>query len=175
MKSIIWPTILLLTLWVVMVAVLPAWINLRYVPNLILAGVLVLAITDLDSRVLGLVAIFGFFLDVQSSLLIGSYAVGLPVLYMAVHFSFKHFVPSDRIYIALPASYILTELILKVWLYLVGFLASVVGWPVVPLFSLRGGGYTVLSLLIGGLMSFGIYIVWLEVTHRFDKPLRLRR
>lgn len=175
MKSILWPTILLITLWTIMVAVLPAWMSPQYVPNLILAGVLVLAVADLDSRVLGLVALFGFFLDVHSSLLIGSYAIALPLLYIVVHFVFKHFVPSDHIYFALPTAYIVTELALKVWLYIAGLFASVVGWPITPLFSVRNGGYIVLSLFAGGVLCFGVYIVWLEVTHRFDKPLRLRR
>lgn len=175
MKSILWPILLFVTLWIIMTAVLPAWIGVRYVPNLILAAALVLAITYFDGRTLLVVSVFGLFLDIHSSLLIGSYALALPFLYWITHFSFAHFIPSDHIYIALPLTYIATELLLKLWIYAVGLFAIVVGWPVAPLFSLRGGAYTILSLVAGGVLSVVIYLIWLEITHRFDKPLRLRR
>jgi hypothetical protein len=175
MKSIFWPILLFVTLWIIMIAVLPVWVDGRYVPNLILAGTLVLAVTYFDGRTLLVVSLFGLFLDIHSSLLMGSYALALPFLCWITHFSFTHFIPSDRIYIALPLTYVVTELILKLWVYVVGLFAAVVGWPIAPLFSLRGGVYTLLSLLVGGVLSVGIYLLWLEITHRFDKPLRLRR
>ena len=76
---------------------------------------------------------------------------------------------------ALPLAYIVSELMLTLWIYVVGLFATVIGWPIAPLFSLRGGVYTILSLIVGGVLSVVIYVIWLEITHRFDKPLRLRR
>lgn len=175
MKSILWPTLLLITLWVIMTAILPGWMSARYVPNLILAGVLVLAVTHFDGRTIVLTAVFGLFLDIHSSLLMGSYTLAFPLLYWLTHFIFVRFVPSDRMNVALPVTYMITELLLKGWVYGIGLLATLVGWPIQPLFTLHGGLYSFFSLVMGGVLSVAIYVVWLEITHRFDKPLRLRR
>ncbi len=175
MKSILWPILLLIALWVIMTAVFPVWMSGRYVPNLVLAGVLVLGLTHFDGRTLVLSAVFGLFLDIHSSLLIGSYALALPFLFWLIHAAYARFVPSDHMYIALPATYVVSELMLKVWLSVVGLFAVVLGWPIGPLFSLNGAVYTMLSLVVGGVLTVVVYVVWLEITHRFDKPLRLRR
>jgi hypothetical protein len=58
-----------------MTAVLPVWLDVRYVPNLLLAGILVLAVTDISFKWFLWAVLAGFILDLESSLLFGSYAL----------------------------------------------------------------------------------------------------
>lgn len=175
MRSFFWPIILLLVLWVLMVYVLPSWVAVQYVPNLVLTGLLVLAITDANFRFYWLAFVVGFLLDVYTSLLIGSFALSLPFVYLIVRYAYKEFIPADKIYVALPITSLIIHILLKFWIVGVGFIGYNIGWPVRPVVTIRSLVAVGVAGVLAAIASLVIYLIWLEVLHRFDRPLRLRR
>lgn len=175
MRQYLWPTVLCLILWLLMTAVFPVWWDIRYVPNLLLAGILVLAVTDISFRWFWWAVLAGAVLDVEASLLFGSYALMLPLLYIGVRMTFLKLVPADRIYLALPGAYIAASAFLAIWVSVYGLLARQVGWPIEPIPVYTSLGAWVVSVATGAILTLVIYTAWLEVLHRVDRPLRLRR
>ncbi len=173
MRTIFWPLLFLSVLWLIMVVGLPTFVQTHFVPNLILAGVIVLATTDAEARWILLVAVFGLLLDLESSLLFGSFGLGLVGMYLLVRYIFMHIVPSSRVYTAIPLVYVGANIILQVWLWLFGMFASKLGWPIWPGLSLLSHiSWWILSC-IGGFCTLLLYVLWLEILHRIDKPIRM--
>ena len=156
-----------------MVVVLPTFVQTHFVPNLILAGVIVLAITDAEARWILLVAIFGLLLDLESSLLFGSFGLGLVGVYLLVRYIFMHIVPSSRVHLAIPLIYLGSSIILWVWLWLFGVFAGKLGWPIGLSISLIAHISWWLVACLGGFCTLLLYILWLEILHRIDKPIRM--
>jgi hypothetical protein len=175
MRHYLWPTILCFILWLLMTAVLPVWLDVRYVPNLLLAGILVLAVTDISFKWFLWAVLAGFILDLESSLLFGSYALILPLIYMVARGLFLRLVPADRIYIALPATYVGASAVLALWVSVYGILARQIGWPIEPIPAYTGFGVWLVSVVVGAALTLIVYTIWLEILHRVDRPLRLRR
>jgi hypothetical protein len=167
--------ILMLALWLLMTAVLPAWLDVRFIPNLVLAGALVLAVANPDQRGLLVVAVLGLILDMQGSLVIGSFTIGLCLLYASVQALFRRFVPADRVYLALPLTFIASHILLGLWIFVIGLAASNAQWPVQPQFAVHATPAYLVTLLIGAVLTLGIYLLWLEVMQRAERPLRLHR
>lgn len=175
MKPLYPSIILMFLLWLVMTVLLPAWFGARFIPNLVLVGVLVMAVTESDWRGLVLAAMFGLVLDAQSNLLVGSYTLGLCLLYFSTRGLFSRFVPTDRVYLALPIGYVVSQVLLQLWILVVGMLARNMGWQVNPLLRAHVSPIYLVTLAIGGIFTLVLYIVWLEFFQRVERPLRLKR
>ncbi len=175
MKSYFWPLLLLFVLWLAMTAVLPIWASHPWVPNLLLAGVLTLAVTDVALRWRWIIPLAGLMLDIHTGLLIGSFTIGFSFVYILAEYIFRKFIPASRFYFALPLAFFISRILLELWNMVLGFFAYNLGWPVqiIPLWYAPAS--KVLALIIGALGTVVLYVVWLEVLHRFDRPIRLRR
>lgn len=175
MRSIFWPIALFIILEIVMQAVLAVWLPVQFVPNLLTAGVLILALAHVPAQSWFWIAVCaGALIDMQSSLLFGSYMLGFGMVYLGVQSIFPRFVPAERVYVALPAAYVVSSIFLLAWVLLIGRFASLLGWPIVPTFSLAAGGPWVFSVIAGAVSTLVVYILWLEILHQFDRPLRLK-
>lgn len=175
MRSTFWPLLFLLCLWLVMTSSLPVLVDTSFVPNLILAGAIVFAATDIEAKWVILVGVFGLLLDIQSSLLVGSFCLGLVGLYILVRYIFMYIVPSSRVQVALPLVYIGASILLQAWLWLFGVFAGKIGWPVWPasiVFVMHLNWWV--TALMGGILTLLLYVLWLEILHRIDRPIRIK-
>lgn len=175
MRSIWWPIALLCVLWVCTAVILPAWFGVIWIPRLVLAGLLVLAATDAEFKWHWCAPIAGLVFDLSTGTLPGTYMIGFSIIYILVRVSFFRIVPSDKIIPTLGLVFILSTFLLSVWMYLVGVLATVLNYPVVPINMWNMLLVELLRAGIGALATIGIYLIWLEFVHTFSKPIRLRR
>lgn len=174
MRSLFWPAGLLICLGVLTEHVLAVWFPPSYVPNLLFAGVLVLALSDDRRSTFWLVAATGAYMDLATGLLFGTYTLGFTFLYAAAQFVFFRFVPSEQIYVALPAAYVVGSVILLAWVFCMGAVASLLGWPITPSLSLAQFSSRFFGAVLGAVLSLGIYVVWLELLHRTGKSVRFK-
>lgn len=174
MRSIFWPTIFLLVLCILWGTALPIWLEPVFIPNLLLGGLMVLAMTDADADWFLLAPLFGLWLDFQSNVLIGSYSVGFLGIYLVTRYLFRHIVPSSRIHFAIPITFIFGSGVLQAWLWLYGVFASKLGWPIVPSLSMFTHFTWWVVCGLGSALAVLMYIFWLEIMHRFDRPIRMR-
>lgn len=174
MRTFLWPTILITVLWLCMVAVLPAWVPAQYVPNIVLAGLLVLAITDTELKFYPVACLVGIFMDVQTGLLFGSFALGYGLVYIGSRAAFKRFVPADRALVFLPLAVVLAKLFLGTWLFFIGFFAGSLGFAIVPHYATQNISAYVITAVVEAGLALVIYVLWLETMHRFSRPLRMR-
>ncbi len=173
MRPYFWPLLFLTFIWLLNIAVLPVFLQVNFVPNLVLAGIVVLAITDVETRWIWLAAFFGLLLDAQSSVLYGSFTLGLVSIYLMVKYIFIIIVPSSHIHLAIPFAYIVGNLVLQVWIWILGIFAGKLGWPVWPsIYDLAHLRWWMASV-VGGGFALLFYIVWLEILHRLKRPIRM--
>ncbi len=168
------PTVILLCLWLVQIAIFPVFFASPLAPNLFLCALLVFAVTDFDLRYFWLSIGAAIILDVQNRLVIGSFALSVPLLYILAASASKQFLRGDRMYVVVPALYMVGRFIIHIWVYFVGYFASILGWDTPPLFSFRQELAWVWGTLAGAVLTVIFYFIWLELLHRTDKPLRLR-
>lgn len=175
MRSIWWPIALLCVLWLCTAVILPAWFGVAWIPRLVLAGLLALAATDAEFKWHWCAPVAGLVFDFSTGALPGTYMIGFSIIYILVRVSFFRIVPSDKIIPTLGLAFILATVLLSVWMYLIGVLATVFNYPVVPVTIWDVPFTELLRTGVGALATVGIYLIWLEFVHKFSKPIRLRR
>lgn len=166
---------MLFVLWLCTAVVLPAWMDVLWIPRLVLAGVLVLAVTDNEFKWQWCAPIVGLVFDFSTGVLPGTYMIGFSIIYILARVSFYRIVPSDKILPALGVTFVLATLLLGVWTSVVGALATAFGYPIVPTSIWRIPQTELIRTGLGAIASVGIYLMWLEFVHMFSKPIRLRR
>lgn len=175
MRSIWWPVSLLLVLWLCATVILPAWFGTLWVPRLVLAGLVVLAVTDIEFKWYWCAPAAGLVYDITTGVLPGTYMVAFAFLYIFVRTIFFRVVPSDKIVPAVGVAFIVATVLLGVWLGLVSAIAIAFNYPIVPMSTWSVFKMEFARTLIGAAAAIGIYLIWLEFIHMFSKPIRLRR
>ncbi len=173
-RSAFLPGIILLGAWVLQSAVFGTWFGAAYAPNLVLCVLLVYAVTDTELRYFWLAVLAAVFLDVQNRLIVGSFAIGIPLAYMFAAAISRQVLRSDRIYVTLPVLYLGVRLFLHAWIFLVGYIAGLLGYELRPIFSFHQELAWMWSSLVGAGFTMVVYFFWLELLHRIDRPIRLR-
>lgn len=173
-RSVLLPSIILLCAWVLQAAVFGVWFGAAYAPNMVLCVLLVYAVTDAELRYFWLAVLAAVFLDIQNRLVVGSFAIGIPLAYVFAAAISRQVLRSDRIYVTLPVLYLGVRLFLHAWIFLVGYFAGLLGYDLRPIFSIRQELAWLWSSLVGAGLTMVVYFFWLELLHRIDRPLRLR-
>lgn len=166
---------MLCVLWICTTVILPAWFGVLWVPRLLLSGLLVLAVTDSDSRWHWCAPIVGLVFDLSAGALPGTYMIGFSIIYMLTRMSFSRVVPSDKTLPALGVVFVLSTLFLGVWVSVGGVVATALGHAVIPTNIWHILTTEAVRTGIGAVLTVGIYLVWLEFLHMFSRPIRLRR
>lgn len=166
---------MLCVLWLCTAVVLPAWFGVVWIPRLVLSGLLVLAATDIEFKWHWCAPAAGLVYDFSTGALPGTYMIGFSVIYILVRVSFFRIVPSDKIIPSLGLAFILATILLGMWMYFIGFVATALGYPIIPIHIWNMPIPELVRAGIGALTTVGIYLIWLEFLHTFSKPIRLRR
>jgi hypothetical protein len=158
-----------------MALVLPVWFEPRFIPPLVLMGVVVLATVEGAASWQWVVAFFGLLTDVWSGTVLATYLLSYSVLYVALRLLYIKIIPSDRQLFSLPFVFIGSMLIIHAWAWVVGEVASLLGWHgvVVPFWHIWQA--QLLRSVIGMVLIMGVYIIWQELLHRVSPPIRLKR
>lgn len=166
---------MLFVLWLCTAVVLSSWVGVLWVPRLVLAGILVLAVTDNEFKWQWCAPVAGLVFDFSSGVLPGAYMIGFSIIYILVRVSFYRIVPSDKILPALGVTFVLATLLLGLWISAVGVLAAALGYSILPTSVWHMPQTELIRTGMGAVATIGIYLIWLEFVHMFSKPIRLRR
>lgn len=166
---------MLFILWLCTAVVLPAWVGVLWIPRLVLAGVLVLAVTDNEFKWQWCAPAAGLIFDFSTGVLPGTYMIGFSIIYILARASFYRIVPSDKIIPALGVAFVLATLLLGVWMSVVGVLATALGYSILPTSLWRMPRAELIRTGVGAILTVGVYLIWLEFVHMFSRPIRLRR
>lgn len=162
-------------LWLLQAAVFPVFVQSYLVPRLVLAGLVVLAVSEERWSVPWMVLVVGVWMDLVSGQLVGAYTVGLLTLYYVLHKLQESVLPTSYRYLAVVGLSMLLSLLLDLWIVAYSWLGGKFGWQIVA------GNYFTLQLNTGwrlfltGAISFFLYLFWQELSHRLSRPLRMRR
>ncbi len=164
-------SIFLCCLWLIEIALLPAFLPGNLTPRLVLAGLIVLAMSEEQRGVWWLAVLLGLWFDLTSGLLVGSYTLAFFFGYEVLRYGYIHYFPSSyRIWLVVIFSWCFGVL-LDFWIYIYGFVAARFGWPITVehFFALEAASWIKMFVTAG--CSFLAYFTWQEFNHWLFRPI----
>ncbi len=167
-----YPEIIFLgALWLCEAAVFPVIFSPLSMPRLILAGLVVLAMSDESQEFFLPILLVGLWLDNATGLLFGSHTFALVFFYEFLRYAQKNYFPSSYRYFQVIAISVLFSILMDVWIWGYGLLASKLGW-IVSLHDFFGLQLaSSLRLFTTGVLAFVLYVIWQEISHFFHRPI----